>query len=52
MEEKDFYEELEYVHKDGLIRGKYIIYEKNCDGTHRISHVDSASGAIYREDKF
>ena len=29
--EKDFFEELECVHKDGLIRGKYIIYERNSE---------------------
>jgi hypothetical protein len=50
--DKDFFEELECVCKDGLIKGKYIIYEKNNEGTHRISHVDSASGAVYREERF
>ncbi len=48
----DFYEELIHVKRDGLIKNKYIIYERDKEKGCRISHVDSASGAVYREDKW
>jgi len=50
--EKDFYEELVDIQKSLLIKGKYVIYEKDSVKGYRIIHFDLPSGAIYREDKF
>lgn len=50
--EKDFYEELECVHEDGLIKGKFIIYENDAKKGHRIIHYALNQDSVYREEKF
>jgi hypothetical protein len=50
--EKDFYEEVDRVHEDDLIKGKYVIYESDSIKGHRIIHFDLNSEALYREEKF
>ena len=49
---KDFYEELVDVIEDSLVKGKYIIYERDLKRGYRIIHFDSNSETIYREEKF
>jgi len=50
--EKDFYETIDCVHEDGLISGKFIIYESDAKKGHRILHYALNSDSVYREEKF
>jgi len=49
--EKDFYEELDSVHEDPWIKGKYVIYERDSNKGNRVIYFYLSSG-IYREEKF
>jgi len=44
------YEMLEDIYHDGLIRGKYIVYERDNAKGIRITTLDSDSCAIIREE--